>query len=245
MRYFIKFSYDGSCFNGFQRQLGLKTVQGRIEEVLSKLSLDEVFIHASGRTDKGVHARCQCAHFDLDKDIKLYNLKKYLNNSLDGEIHVFDISLVSDLFHARYDVASKVYSYYINLGEYNPMMRNYVYQYGKNLDISLMKSASLCLIGKHDFRSFCSDSKEKENCIREIYDIDFELSGDILKITFKGDGFLRKMIRNIVALLIQVGSCEVDSLFVLEVLNKKNRDGNLKCAPSCGLYLEEVLYKNL
>lgn len=242
MRYFITFSYDGFCFNGFQRQNGLKTVQGSLESALATLNGSFVSVSASGRTDKGVHAFMQCAHFDLDREVKAYNLKKYLNNSFDGEIYVKEVSLASDSFHARYDVKSKVYSYYINMGEFSPVNRNYQYQYCKNLNVSLMKKASMCLTGKHDFRAFCTDSKDKENCVRTIYSIDFDIIGDILKITFVGDGFLRKMIRNIVAVLIEVGSLKKDVSYVSDVLESNFRGDNLKCAPGCGLYLEKVNY---
>lgn len=242
MRYFITFSYDGSCFNGFQRQNGLKTVQGSLESALTSLNGSLVSICASGRTDKGVHALMQCAHFDLDREVKAYNLKKYLNNSFDGEIYVKEVSLVSDSFHARYDVKSKVYSYYINMGEFSPVNRNYQYQYCKGLDVSLMKKASMCLVGKHDFRAFCTDSKDKENCVRTIYNIEFDMIGDILKITFVGDGFLRKMIRNIAGSLIEVGSLKKDVSYVSDVLESNFRGGNLKCTPACGLYLEKVNY---
>ena len=242
MRYFITFSYDGSCFNGFQRQNGLKTVQGSLESALTSLNGSLVSICASGRTDKGVHALMQCAHFDLDREVKAYNLKKYLNNSFDGEIYVKEVSLVSDSFHARYDVKSKVYSYYINMGEFSPVNRNYQYQYCKGLDVSLMKKVSMCLVGKHDFRAFCTDSKDKENCVRTIYNIEFDMIGYILKITFVGDGFLRKMIRNIVGSLIEVGSLKKDVSYVSDVLESNFRGGNLKCAPACGLYLEKVNY---
>ena len=139
MRYFIKFSYDGSCFNGFQRQNKLKTVQGVMEEALTSLNDGKkVNICASGRTDKGVHAKGQTAHFDLDVSVKLYSLKKYLNKCFDGEIYVKDIFLVNDDFHARYDVLSKTYCYYINMGEYDPCMRNYILQYNKNGTYSAM-----------------------------------------------------------------------------------------------------------
>lgn len=242
MRYLIKFSYDGSCFNGFQRQNGLKTVQGIIEECLSKLDECDVLLVASGRTDKGVHARCQCAHFDLNKKVKLYNLKKYLNDSFNGEIFVFDIENVDDNFHARYDVKNKIYSYYINMGTFDPISRNYIFQYCRKLDISLMKKASLFLLGEHDFRAFCSSEKDKNNCVRKIYNIDFSVCNNILKITFMGNGFLRKMIRNIVGLLLEIGSERLDYLALKDILDSKTRKGNMKCAPACGLYLEEVNY---
>lgn len=242
MRYFIAFSYDGSCFNGFQRQKGLKSVQGLLECALTTLNGSYVDVCGSGRTDKGVHATFQCAHFDLDKEVKLYNLKKYLNNSFDGEIYVSLMKEVSDSFHARYDVKSKVYSYYINMGEFSPVCRNYKYQYCESLNVSLMEEASKCLVGEHDFRSFCTDEKNKENCVRIIYGISFEVCDNILKITFSGNGFLRKMIRNIVAILIEIGSGDRSVCYMKEVLDSRSRKGNLKCAPSCGLYLEKVNY---
>ena len=242
MRYFIKFSYDGSCFNGFQRQPGVKTVQGTVEDALVSLNGNDVNLCASGRTDKGVHALCQCAHFDLDRDIKEYNLKKYLNSSFDGEIYVSSLEKVSDDFHARYDVKSKIYSYYINMGDFSPVRRNYVYQLCDRLDVSLIKEASLCLLGEHDFRSFCTDEKNKDNCVRTIYSIDVFVLDDILKITFCGNGFLRKMIRNIVAILINIGFVKKDVSFLEDVLDNKSRTGNLKCVSGCGLYLEKVIY---
>lgn len=242
MRYFIKFSYDGSCFNGFQRQPGMKTVQGVIEDALFQLSDCIVNLCASGRTDKGVHAIEQCAHFDLNLDIREYNLKKYLNSFFDGEIYVSSLEKVSDSFHARYDVKKKVYSYYINMGEFSPMFRNYVYQLCVNLDVDKIKEASMYLLGVHDFRSFCTDEKNKDNCVRTIYSIDISVLDNVLKITFCGNGFLRKMIRNIVAVFVDIGLGKKDVSFLKEVLDNKARTGNLKCVSGCGLYLEKVIY---
>lgn len=242
MRYFVSFSYDGSCFSGFQRQGKLKTVQGEFEKALSSLEGKPVSLVGSGRTDKGTHATGQCAHFDIDTDVKVYNLKKYLNHSFNDEIYVSALEKVADNFHARYDVKNKVYSYYINMGQFNPIMRNYVYQYCNSLDVDSMKKASLCLIGEYDFRSFCTDSRYKNNCVRTIYSIDFNVSNDVLCITFKGNGFLRKMIRNIVIILIEIGSGKKNISYMESILNLKKRNGNLKCAPACGLYLEKVNY---
>lgn len=241
MRYLISFSYDGSCFDGFQKQNSKKTVQGELEKALSELEEKQVKIHASGRTDKGVHAKDQKAHFDLDKNVKLYNLKKYLNRKFSGEIYVNDIKEVDNNFHARYNVKSKTYTYYINTKEFNPIKRNYIYQYCNDLDIESMKKASGCLIGKHDFKSFCSDSS-KENTIRTITSIDIKEKEGVISITFTGDGFLRKMIRNIVAILIEIGSNKKDISYMKEMLDNKVRTGNLKCANPEGLYLEKVKY---
>ena len=242
MRYLINFSYNGSYFYGFQRQNSLKTVQGIIEDALTKLNKKEVFIHASGRTDKGVHAINQYAHFDLDKKVKLYNLRKYLNRSFNGEIYIKDIIEVKDNFHARYNVKSKKYSYYINMGDYNPVKKDYEYQLCKKLNIDKMIKASKFLIGEHDFRSFATDNSLKDNTVREIYDIIFEETDDILKIIFIGNGFLRKMIRNIVSILVDIGLEKKDVNYLEDVLNMRERIGNLGSVPGGGLYLEDVSY---
>lgn len=242
MRYLIKFSYDGTCFDGYQRQPHHKTIQGEIEKALTSLEGKKCEISSSGRTDKGVHAINQYAHFDLTKDVKLYNLKKYLNNKLNGEIHIKEVIAVTESFHARYDVKSKTYEYYINIGEYNPIKRNYEYQYNKPLNIRKMKKATKCLIGEHDFRSFCKDEKLKENCIRKIYDIKITKKENIIIITFKGNGFLRKMIRNIIGILIEIGKGNKEISYMNEILNKNKRLGNMKSVPSCGLYLKDVSY---
>ena len=242
MRYLIKFSYDGSCFKGYQRQPNKKTIQGEIETALTTLNEKKVTIHSSGRTDQGVHALNQYAHFDLEKDIKLYNLKKYLNNKLNGEIYIKEVKQVDKEFHARYNVKEKTYSYYINQGDYNPIERNYIYQYNKKLNIKEMEKATKCLLGEHNFRSFCTDEKEKDNCIRKISNITLKEKDNILQITFTGSGFLRKMIRNITGILIEIGKEKQDYTYMKEMLNKEKRLGNLKSAPSCGLYLEDVNY---
>ena len=242
MRYLINFSYDGSKFHGFQRQNKLKTVQGEIEKALANLAQSEVSIHASGRTDKGVHAKNQYAHFDLDKDIKPYNLKKYLNSNFNEEIYIKSVENVSNSFHARYNVKDKTYSYYINMDEFNPIEKDYVYQLCKKIDINEMKKASKCLIGEHDFRSFATDSNDKENTIREIYSITFENVNNQLKVTFVGNGFLRKMVRNIMGILIEIGLNKKKGSYLKDILDSKKRIGNLKCAPPEGLYLEKVSF---
>ena len=107
MRYLIKFSYDGTNYSGFQAQSGLDTIQGRMEDALSKVNDKPTNLVATGRTDKGVHALCQCAHADIDVDINEYKLKRALNSNLPEDIHVIETKQVSDDFHARYNIKSK------------------------------------------------------------------------------------------------------------------------------------------
>ena len=154
MKYLITFSYNGNYFKGYQKQKNLKTVQGCLEKYLTMLNDNEVVVTSSGRTDVYVHAINAKAHFTLDKNIKEYNIKTFLNRRLNGEIYIKDVVKVDDNFHARYDVVKKEYRYFINMGEFNPIEKDYVYQYNKKLDINKMKKASKLFIGEHDFRFF-------------------------------------------------------------------------------------------
>ena len=244
MKYFIRFSYDGSCFSGFQRQKGLRTVQGVMEECLTSLNNGNfVSLCASGRTDKGVHARGQCAHFSLSVDVKLYGLKKYLNKCFNGEIYVLDVFVVPSCFHSRYDVLSKTYCYYVNMGKFNPCMRNYVLQYNKVLDVSLMKEACLLFLGEHNFSSFCFGSDARDNCVRTIYDVNISVNDCIVEFRFTGNGFLRRMVRNMVSVLIMVGSGKLSCSDVSCMLSCQDKSYNVKCVSGCGLYLDSVVYR--
>ena len=145
MRYLITFSYDGSNFYGYQIQNNERTVQGEIEKVLTKINGNKkITISASGRTDRGVHAINQKAHFDCELDgNKIFNS---MNKMLPKDIYIKKIEKVDNDFHARFSVQKKEYIYIINMGEYDPLMRNYQYQYNKKLDVDKMKLASNYLI---------------------------------------------------------------------------------------------------
>lgn len=169
MRFLIKFSYDGTNYAGFQKQPNLNTIEERMEEALTKINANQkTTITATGRTDKKVHALCQYGHADIFININEKQLKRALNSNLPEDIHVITTHQVADNFHARYNVKSKEYKYYINVGEYNPLERNYVFQYNYTLDIEQMQKAIKYFEGTHDFRAFVTDNKEKENCIRKI-----------------------------------------------------------------------------
>lgn len=243
MRKKIIFSYDGSNFNGFQRQDGLRTIEDEVIKAVSYLNgKKETLIVASGRTDKGVHARYQVAHFDLDIEIPNYKIKMGLNSLLPDDIHVIDVIDVDDDFHARYMVKEKEYKYYLNMGEYEPVNRNYCYQYMKKLDVEKMIDASNIFIGKHDFRSFISGEDKRENSIRTIYNINIDKDNDILIFTFTGDGFMKYQVRNIVGALIEVGSLKKTKEDLIRIIDLKDRSKAGIMAPSCGLYLNNVKY---
>lgn len=243
MRYLIKFSYDGSNYCGFQSQKGLRTIQEELEVALTKINNgNPTTITATGRTDKGVHALCQYGHADINVNINEKKLKRALNSNLPADIHVIEAKEVNNDFHARYNVKSKEYKYFINLGEFNPVERNYVFQYCYKLNIEAMKEAIKYFIGKHDFRAFMTENKEKENCIREIFSASIVEKDEKLILTFKGNGFLRYQIRNMVGILIKVGENKLSPEKIIEIIESKDRTKSGKTAPAEGLYLTNIEY---
>ncbi len=244
MRFLIKLSYDGSGFVGYQRQPDLRTVQSEVEEVLTRINNgNRVVIHGSGRTDKGVHALSQYVHADIDVDITTKKLKRAMNSYLPYDIHVVSVKEVDEKFHARYFVTEKEYKYILNMGEYNPIERNYVFQYNHTLNVSRMRSAIRYFMGEHDFRAFVTDSSDKPNCVRKITKANISKSGDKLIFTFRGNGFLRYQVRNMVGILIKVGEEKIDPSYVKAILDSRDRSKNGVTAPAEGLYLMEVVYK--
>ena len=141
MRYLITFAYDGSKYRGYQKQPDVKTVQGELETALKTINgHKDVNVVAAGRTDAGVHAYNQKAHFDLDiKHITPEKLKDGLNSLLPNDIYIRNVEIVADDFHARYNAKAKEYIYIINMGEYNPIEKDYIYQYNKNWMLSRWK----------------------------------------------------------------------------------------------------------
>lgn len=246
MRYLLEFSYDGSRYYGYQYQPGLNTIQESLENAVCKVNNNiKRSIHSSGRTDKGVHALCQYAHVDLDIDITPKKLKRAINSNLPDDIHIIDTYIVNDDFHARYNVISKRYEYYINLGEYNPIEKNYVFQYNYELNIDAMNDAIKVFLGSHDFRAFVTESKEKENCVRNITSAYIErISNEKIKFVFEGNGFLRYQVRNMVGILIKVGENKISTEDVEKILLSKDRSKSGKTAPANGLYLVAVKYNS-
>lgn len=243
MKYLITFAYDGTFYEGYQVQGNKKTIQKTIEDCLYKMNSNEpVKISASGRTDKGVHANNQKAHFTLKKEVEENKLKNSLNKLLPNDIYIKNVEKVSCDFHARFDVEKKEYIYKINLGEYNPTQVNYVFQYNRPLNIKEIKKATLYLIGEHNFKAFTKVDEEKESYIRTIYDIQTNCEKNILTFTFIGNGFLRYMVRNIVGTLVNVGEGKINANDIKDILEKQDRKKAGLKAPACGLYLNNVYY---
>lgn len=245
MRYLIHFSYDGTNFNGFQKQPGCRCVESELEKALYDINdHKKTKVVGSGRTDRGVHACDQTAHFDIDIDITLYKLKCALNSLLPEDIHVFSVERVSDDFHARFGAKKKTYKYIINCGEYNPIERNYVYQYGKKLDIDKMKKEIKSFIGVHNFKPFVSEEAIKENYEREIYDAHIEEDGDKVIFYFTGNGFMKYQVRNMVGILFKVGKGKLDNGIVDAIFKDNSLSKNITTIKREGLYLDKIEYIN-
>lgn len=242
----MTFSYDGSKYSGYQKQPKKRTIQGEIEKALKQINSGKsVSISASGRTDAGVHAYNQRAHFDLEMDITCSKLKQALNSLIPDDIYVKSIYEVNDDFHARFNVKAKEYIYKINMGNYNPIEKDYVFQYNKKLDIPEMQRALKYLEGQHNFKSFVKADDEKDDYIREI--IQTSLIRDIknvnhITISILGTGFMRYMVRNIVGMLIEIGEGKYKSEDIINIIKAEDRTKAGLCAPACGLYLKDVYY---
>ena len=242
MRYLMTFSYDGTNYNGYQKQPNKNTVQNKIEEALEKITNEKITIHSSGRTDSKVHALNAKAHFDIEKEINIDKLKKGINSLIPEDIYVKKIEQVDGEFHARFNVIEKRYLYKINIGDYNPIERNYVYQYNKELDIKKMIEASKYLIGTHNFKAFTKTDDTKDDYIRIIYDIKIKEEDNIITLEFIGNGFLRYMVRNMVGTLIEIGENKLKPIDIMNILESEDRKKAGKTAKACGLYLKDVKY---
>ena len=241
MRYLISISYDGTLFYGFERQKNKRTIQGEIEKVLTLINKKKVEIKGAGRTDRGVHAYDQKAHFDLDQNVPIERLLKAINSRLPSDIRINSIEVVDKEFHARFNCIRKTYKYYINTNEYDIMKNNYLYNYNKELNIENMIEASKYLLGPHDFEVFVSGPRENYDSI--IESIDIKDNNGLLEFTFVGKSFYRYMVRNLMGALLLVGEGKCEPINVKEMLDKKQNIFHFKTVPACGLYLMKVEYK--
>ncbi|OEH86359.1 tRNA pseudouridine(38-40) synthase TruA [Desulfuribacillus stibiiarsenatis] len=243
-RYKIVFGYDGSNFLGYQVQPKGRTVQQELDIALSKVFQSPIRTTASGRTDRGVHAMHQVAHFDIETSIPTYKLAKVINAFLPSDIVVYQARKVKDTFHARYDVIEKTYCYVIDNRPYpDVLQRRYAFHIEKTLDISTMKEAAIYLLGEHDFTAFCSQKTDVQDKVRTIYGIEIKKRKQQIKIYVTGNGFLYNMVRIIAGALIEVGKGNLLPIQIKEILETKDRTKGTITAPPHGLSLWSVKHK--
>lgn len=241
-----KIAYDGTFFNGFQIQPKGRTIQAEIEKGLQKLHKGTyVKIYASGRTDTFVHAKGQIFHFDTPLLIPLERWHDALQTVLPSDIAVLEVSEAADDFHARFDVVSKEYRYYVQRGRrMDVFRRHYRYFYPYQLSVDNMVQAANQILGTHDYTSFCSAKTDKEDKVRTIYSIEIIEKEDELEFRFVGDGFLRNMVRILVGTILEVGRGRRNPEDLILVLNSRDREQAGHTAPGHGLFLWQVNYNN-
>ena len=238
MKYLINLTYNGNSFYGYQIQKKELTVEGELEKCLSKILNEKINTIASSRTDRYVHALDQYCTFDYNKNINISKLIKSLNSIINDSIYIKKIKKVNESFNVRHDVNKKTYVYKINMGKYNPIEKDYVYQYCKKIDTNLLDEYISKINGEHNFKSFTSDT-DNNNYIRNV-NISYRITKNILYLKFESSGFLRYMIRNIVGLLIDINNNKKSINDIEKIFKKENRESLGMCAPGNGLYLEKI-----
>ena len=249
MNYKVILAYDGTRYNGWQRQGNTdRTIQGKLEQILTRMAGEPVEVFGSGRTDRGVHAEGQTANFHL-KQTKAYEdkslqLLEYINTYLPEDIAVLSCETVPERFHSRLIAVRKTYRYQIEMSpKNNVFQRNYYYSLGYRLDQKKMEEAAAFLVGTHDFRSFCGNSRMKKSTIRRMDSVEFEAVGESrLHIRYTGNGFLQQMVRILTGTLMEVGMGKREAEEMNAVLEALNRQAAGFTAPAQGLFLEKVEY---
>lgn len=241
--YKIVIQYDGTRYNGWQRQGNTKnTIQERFENVLSLMSGETVEIYASGRTDAGVHAAGQVANFKCNTNLSELEIQNYLNHYLPSDIAVLSIEEVHDRFHSRLNAVSKTYTYRIATHKPDVFFRKYVYFSAQTPDVSKMRQASELLLGTHDFRGFSSVGKTKKSTVRTIHYIDITEKSGVIEIKINGNGFLHNMVRIICGTLYDIGINKMQISDISKIFETKTRINAGTTLPPEGLMLTEVFY---
>ncbi len=237
-------AYDGSRYDGWQKQGNTgNTIQGKLETLLTRLNGAKVEVNGSGRTDAGVHAKGQTASFTMDTAWDCHMLQETCNQYLPKDIVVLSLEQAPPRFHARLNAKGKIYTYRIGTSHIrNVFERNYLYDYGKPLDVAAMRQAAVLLTGTHDFQSFCSAKPGKKSTVRTLYDIAITETDREVRLRFHGNGFLYHMVRILTGTLIEVGNGSRRYEELVGVLAARDRKRAGFLAPPEGLMLMEVEY---
>jgi tRNA pseudouridine38-40 synthase len=236
--------YDGTAYCGWQRQENGLSIQQLLEESIGRMTGEAIRVIGSGRTDAGVHALRQVAHFHTASMLGERNFLMGINSLLPADIVVREVREVDPSFHARYSAKSKVYLYRIcNRPVRSALERHYAWFVWEPLSLSKINGVLDLFLGRHDFSSFCSTHTDSADHIRTILDIVVEKdSADIIHIFVESDGFLRYMVRTIVGALVDVGRGKCCREEVAEILLAKDRRRAGLTAPPHGLFLKDVKY---
>ena len=240
----ISVAYDGTHFSGWQRQADQPTIQGELERVLSIILNQDITIHGSGRTDAGVHARAQVAHFQAATQLTPQTIQKGVNSLMKAPVVIHNCVLTHQNFHSQYHAASKEYRYYI-LNQEDPCAigRDYVWHVKPKLDIKVMNFCCEHLLGTHDFKAFENTGSPRSSTVRTIFAAHWvALTENRLEFTICASGFLKNMVRNIVGTLKDAGTGKIDPEQFKFIIESCQRPLAGATAPAKGLFLHQVNY---
>ena len=245
----IDLSYDGSLFSGWQRQQGVRTVQEEIERALAKMLKTPVHVHGSGRTDAGVHAIGQVAHFDIaNQSVPVEVFPVALNQLLPHDVRITSSSLVDERFHARFTSISREYRYHVKeIADFSPFDRDRVCRIRKFPPIDLLNAYAAYIVGTHDFSTFSASGDQSHSRIRDIYASGFSYTdsqwgGRMLVYRVSGNAFLMHQVRSMVGTMLQLGEDAAPPGEFGRRLASKDRLQALRTAPPGGLYLYRIAY---
>jgi tRNA pseudouridine38-40 synthase len=237
-RYLIQFAYDGGSFHGFQIQPNAKTIQSELEFYLGQLLRQKIEVVGSSRTDTGVHAHVQFAHFDFDGKVQS-DLVYRLNRMLPNTLSVQSVYAVADDFYARFAALSRTYEYRIYANK-NPFLFQSAYWFEVNLDLNAMNEAAELLLHHTDFQCFSKVKTEVYTFDCTIYKAKWEKRGEELVFTIQGNRFLRGMVRAIVGTLLEIGLGKWTKADLQGILDSKDRKMAGRAVPAHGLHLIDV-----
>jgi tRNA pseudouridine38-40 synthase len=245
-KYKLTIAYDGTSYSGWQIQLNAISIQSLIETALATILRAPTPVFSSGRTDAGVHAKAQTAHFSSESPVDLFRLQLSLNGLLPPDIRILSIEEAAADFHARYSAISKEYHYHLHLERTtDPFKRLYAYHDYSPLDLDKMKEAAGYFVGTHDFTTFANDASKgsaAKNPIRTITRLDLCAEPGGIRLEFEGNGFLYKMVRNITGTLLDVARGKIAVESIPQLFEAKDRSLAPPAAPARGLFLIKVNY---
>ena len=243
----IKIEYDGTNYVGWQAQRNGVSIQGEIEDSLRKIFNQEIKLYVAGRTDAGVHALSQVAHFDIEtlsiKTDKIFRALNFFLKKKKNKITILESNIVNKNFHSRFSVKKKYYLYQVfNRETKSYIQENRVWFIPQKINIERMKNAAEYFLGKNDLNAFRSIDCQAKSSIRTIDEIKIKKELDFIKFRISGKSFLHNQIRIMVGTLIQVGKEILKETDIKRIIQSKDRKNAGPTAPSSGLYLEKIIY---
>ncbi len=240
----LTIEYDGTNYQGWQVQPRGLTIQGMLEEKLSRLTGERIHLFGSGRTDSGVHALGQVAHFKTQSQMGTRTIQRALNSLLPSDIMIQKVEEVEEGFHARKHSKSKVYEYRIlNQDLRSVFHRGYIWHIPQKLNLTEMKKATQSLIGEHDFSAFRTVGSPTRTPVRRVIRAEWKRGRDgLIRFEIEANGFLKQMVRSIIGTLVEIGRGKMKATDFRKIMNSRDRKNAGPTAPAQGLFLKEVKY---